>query len=263
MALLATVLLAALAVADFRLARSLAARPQQAFVVAVAALLFLLSYLYFTLWHHLLANVPWDDFTYFERVPAHAATLLILALCWYLPGRIGRGTLIFMLVLGGGYGFLEVGGPMLLPVYADALSNKVERLPHGDIEVIQSTGWSCGPAALAWALETRGVPATERQLADLAASTPFHGTPDSGLLRACHLLGLPATMRRGLRFEDLPTIPKPCLVTWHLSGLLMHWIVVLDAAPDKVKVGDPMMGQVDYTRKEFEHRWMRDALVLQ
>lgn len=263
MALLATVLLAALAVADFRLARVLAARPRRAFVVAVAALLFLLSYLYFTLWNHLLANVPWHDFIYFERLPAHAAILLIVALCWYLPGRISRGTLLFLTLLGGGYGFLEVAGPMLLPVYASTLSDRVERLPNGDTEVIQSTGWSCGPAALAWALQAKGVPATERQLADLAASTPFHGTADAGLLRACHKLGLTAKMRRGLRFEELQALPKPCLVTWHLSGLVMHWIVVLEAGPDEVAVGDPMMGQVDYTREEFARKWMRDALVVE
>ena len=261
MALLATVLLAAVAVGDFRLARALAARPRAALLVAVAALLFVLFYL--GLGSHLLANVPWDNLMYFERLPAHGAILLILALCWYLPGRISRGVLLLLTLLGAGYGFLEVGGPMLLPAYASSLSDQVQRLPRGGIEVIQSTGWSCGPAALAWALETKGIPVTERQVAGLAGSTPFHGTTDAGLLRACHKLGLPATIRRNLRFDDLVALPKPCLVTWHLSGLVLHAIVVLGAGPDKVQVGDPMMGQVDYTREEFEHDWLRDALVVQ
>jgi Peptidase C39 family len=263
MALLATLLLIVLAVADFGLARRLAARPRRAFFLALAALVFLLTYLYLTLWSHLLANVPWDDFIYFERLPAHAAILFIIALCWYLPGRLSRGTILFLLILGGGYGLLEVGGPAFLPVYAGSLSDQVQRLPDGQIEVIQSTGWSCGPAALAWALEEQGLSVTERQLAALAASTPFHGTGDSGMLRACHKLGVPAHLRRELSFDELRALPKPCLVSWHLSGLVMHWIVVLGAGPNKVQVGDPMMGAVDYTRAEFERKWMRDALVLQ
>ena len=263
MALLALVLLAAIAALDFRAARSLAQNPRRAFAVALAALVFVLAYLYFTLFNHLLANVPWDDFIYFERLPAHAAILLIIALCWYLPGRISRGTIIFLLLLGGGYGFLEVGGPLLLPLYAGSLSDRVERLPNGEIEMIQSTGWSCGPAALAWALQTKGLPATERQLAGLAASTPFHGTVDAGLVRACHKLGMSAVMRRPISFEQLEKLPVPCLVTWHLSGAVMHEIAVLRVGPDKVEVGDPMLGQVDYTRAEFERKWLRDALVMQ
>lgn len=262
MALLATLLLAALAVADFRLARKLAARPRLALGVACLSLAFVLTYLYSTLLGHWLANVPWNDFIFFERLPAHAAILLILALCWYLPGRLSRPTLVFLLVLGGGYGFLEVGGPMLLPVYAGTLSNDVTPLRTGRVEVIQSAGWSCGPAALAWALQADGVPATERQLAALAASTPFHGTGDAGLLRACHKLGVPARMQRQLSFDALRERPRPCLVTWHLGGMVMHWIVVLDMGRSKVVVGDPMMGEVDYTRDEFEAKWMHDALVL-
>lgn len=263
MALVATLLLLAVAAVDFRVAKSLATHPRRALWVAAGALIFMLAYLYFTLWHRLLANFPWDDFIYFERVPAYAAILLILALCWYLPGRISRGTLVFLILLGGGYGLLEVSGPLLLPLYADTLSDSVERLGTGEIEVIQSTGWSCGPAALAWALQSKGVAANERELALLAGSTPFHGTGDAGLLRACHKLGQPAHMQRQLSYEQLQAVPKPCLVTWHLSGLLLHWIVVLDAGPEKVAVGDPMMGQVDYSRADFRRDWMRDALVIE
>lgn len=262
MALLATLLLLATAVGMFAWARRLALRPRRAVLTAAAALAVLLAYLYSTLVGHLLANVPWDDFVYFERLPAHAAVLLVVALCWYLPGRIGRPTLALLVLLGGGYGLLEVGGPLLMPLYAGTLSDRVQALPSGKVEVVQSTGWSCGPAALSWALSVAGRPTSERELGLLAASTPFHGTADAGLLRACHRLGYPARMQRRLRFEQLATLPRPFLVTWHLSGMVMHWLVVLDVRGEKVLVGDPMMGEVDYTRAEFERKWMRDALVL-
>lgn len=263
MALLAFLILAGVAVADFRAARTLVGQPRRTTAVAATALVFLLTYLYLTHFSRFISNVPWDDFIYFMRLPAHAAILLILALCWYQPGRLSRGTVIFLLLVGGGYGFLEVGGPLLLPLYADSLSDRGERLSTGEVEVVQSTGWSCGPAALAWALQTKGVPATERQLARLAASTPFHGTTDVGLLRACHKLGVRARVLPLLRFEDLQSLDKPFLTTWHLSGAIMHSIVVLEVGPDKVKVGDPMMGQTEYTRAEFERSWMKSALVLE
>jgi predicted double-glycine peptidase len=66
-----------------------------------------------------------------------------------------------------------------------------------------------------------------------------------------------------LRLEELEALDKPCLVTWHLNGAIMHSIVVLEVEPDKVVVGDPMMGQTEYTRAEFERKWMKDALVVE
>ncbi|MEI6504123.1 MAG: cysteine peptidase family C39 domain-containing protein, partial [Armatimonadota bacterium] len=76
-------------------------------------------------------------------------------------------------------------------------------------------------------------------------------------------LGVSAVMRRPVTFEELAKLPMPCLATWHLSGTVMHEIAILRVEPDKVEVGDPMMGQMDYTRAEFERQWLRDALVLE
>ncbi len=292
MAWLAVMLFVGGAVALWRLAGSLRARQQTAAGAGIAALVFLLGWLYLTCFSHAGAHVPWDDFVFFERLPAHLSVLFILALCWHLPSRVRRGLIVTLLAIAGGYGLLEVSGPLLMPVYGSRLDDTVPvrvgrdilDRPHGtgqdgrsrmsrptrsprpaqlDVQVTQSTGWTCGPAALAWALQLRGMPVSEKRAAFLSATTPFHGTPDRGVLRAAHRLGVPAHMERGLSYEQLMRLPHPSLVTWHLGGMVMHFVVLICMDEQGVTIGDPMLGEVDYSKEEFLAKWGRSVVVLE
>ena len=246
-------------------------RQSTALWAAAGALELLLGWLYLMGYSPAGANVPWDDFIFFERLPAHLAVLFILGLCWHLPSRVSRSLIAVLIVIAGGYGLLEISGPLLLPVYgsrldetvAPALSGAVDT-PTGKsppVELTQSTGWTCGPAALAWAMQLKGLPVSEKQAAQLTATTPFHGTGDRGIVRAAHRLGMPARIVRKLSYEELTTLPHPCLVTWSLGGMVMHFIVVIEADERGVQVGDPMMGRMEYTKEEFLQKWQRNAVV--
>ncbi len=193
---------------------------------------------------------------------AIGAVLFILAVCWHLPSRVRRGLIVTLVAIAGGYGFLEISGPLLMPVYGSRLDDTVAG-PTRDLQVIQSTGWTCGPAALAWALQLRGLPVSEKQAAFLTATTPFHGTPDRGVLRAAHRLGLAAHMERGDSYEQLLRLPRPSLVTWHLGGMVMHFVVLIGMDERGVKIGDPMLGEVDYSKDEFLAKWGRSVVVLE
>lgn len=263
MAWVATAVFVAGTVLAWRLARRLRDQPKVALWAALGALALLLTCLYVFGFSRLGANVPWDDFVFFERLPIHLPALFILGLCWYLPTRVSRGLIVILIVIAGGYGLLEVSGPLLMPVYGARLDDTVAGPAAKYVQVTQSTGWTCGPAALAWALQLKGVPATERQMAMLTATTPFHGTPDRGVIRAAHRLGLKARVVRQLSYEQLRQLPRPALVVWNLGGMVWHFIVLIDIDERGVKVGDPMRGEMEYTRAEFLDKWQRSAVVFE
>jgi len=141
-----------------------------------------------------LRLLPWDDLVFFDRMPLYVAIILLLAIC---RARIERDTMrVLVLVVAalfGAYALTEMAAPMWLPLFADELSAETTGPP----EVVQSTGWSCGAAALAWAARVEGIPASEWQMAELAVTAPLRGTSLRGMLRALHRVGLPATACRG------------------------------------------------------------------
>jgi hypothetical protein len=51
-----------------------------------------------------------------------------------------------------------------------------DRRPGPDHHLMQSTGWSCGPAACAILLSLHGIDATEAEMADRCQAGPFAGT---------------------------------------------------------------------------------------
>lgn len=263
MALLATLLLLIGFAAVWRLGRFTLHRERLAAPLALLCLGFTLAWLYFFQFTAFgLDGIRWDDFVFFERLPAFLPILLILSLCWQHPGRsIGRPVIGVLITIFAGYSLLEVSGPAFMGLYMHGLDDTTPRTGQAP-EVIQSTGWTCGPAALAWAMQDKGVPVSEKHVASLTVTTPFHGTPARGELRAAHKLGVPAYIRRDLEWDDLVALPLPAVITWRMSGVVMHSVALLAVERDRVTIGDPMLGKTDYSREEFLKQWMRDALVL-
>jgi len=206
-----------------------------------------------------LRVVRWDDFVYLERIPLYFAILMLIGLCLPRLGQSTRRGVGVVTVLFSLYAVAEVGAPAALPLYAGQLSADTT----GPDEVTQSTGWSCGAAALAWAARLKGVPASERQMAGLAVIAPLRGAKLRGLVRALHSVGLAAEAKRRARWEELLAAPKPALVGWKLSATVGHVVVVIEASASSVTVGDPLLGQMDYSGHEFLQSWDRDLVVIQ
>ncbi len=202
---------------------------------------------------------PWDDLVFFDRVPLYVAIILLLSIC---RARIDRPTMrllvLIVAALFGAYSVTEIAAPVWLPLFADELSAEAAGPP----EVLQSTGWSCGAAALASAARVEGIPASERQMAELAVTAPLRGTSLRGMLRALHCVGLPATAFRGVTWEDLLAARKPAIVGWKLGATVGHSVVVLSIDGDQVIVADPLIGEIAYTREEFLASWDHELIVL-
>lgn len=128
---------------------------------------------------------------------------------------------------------------------------------------IQSTGYSCAPAAAAMILHRYGIPATENEMAQLCVTrgggTRMSGTSDAGILRG---------LRHKLQARGTPVIttpqyeriPVPSLVPIQLTPRLGHCILVAAVEPDHVSVIDPVYGHGTIPRVQFERAWQKSAI---
>lgn len=208
-----------------------------------------------------LSVIPWDDAIFFDRLPLYVAIVLLLCLCIRRLERPRMGTLVGTIVaIFGLYAVAELAAPIPLPLFSRQLSEETGGTP----EVTQSTGWSCGAAALAWAARLHGIPASERQMAELAVTAPLRGTSTRGMLRALHRVGLDARAIKPGSWEDVVAAPKPAIVGWRLSATVGHSVVLLeiDEERDVVRIGDPLAGEMEYSREQFLDGWMRDLIVI-
>ncbi len=260
MAVAAVVLGSALISAAWASGRWLAATPRRFGWTAGACVAVIALWFY---GHELTALFlrlfSWDDLVFFDRMPLYVAIILLLSVCRPRIDRDTTRTLVFVVAaLFGAYSLTEMAAPLWLPIFADELSPQITGPP----EVLQSTGWSCGAAALAWTARLEGIPASERQMAELAVTAPLRGTSLRGMVRALHRVGLPATAFRGAAWDDLVAARKPAIVGWKLGATVGHSVVVLVIENEQVTVGDPLIGQVAYTREEFLSSWDHELIVL-
>ena len=128
---------------------------------------------------------------------------------------------------------------------------------------LQSTGYSCGPAAAATLLHHYGVSATEDEMAELCVTrgggTRTAGTSDAGILR-----GLRHKLQdRGRAVISTPSydeIPVPSLVAIQLNPRLGHCILISKVESDQVRVIDPLFGRGTIVRSQFERMWQKAAI---
>ncbi|MEN4006209.1 MAG: C39 family peptidase [Methanobacteriaceae archaeon] len=122
--------------------------------------------------------------------------------------------------------------------------------------VMQSTDYSCGPAALATVLQNMGFNSTEGELKVLAG-TDTSGTSMYGLARAAHAKGVSATGMR-LSIDDLK---RNHIVHVVLNGT-PHYSVVREVSENSVRLADPSLGNIVMTREEFNEIYTGHTLVI-
>jgi hypothetical protein len=130
---------------------------------------------------------------------------------------------------------------------------------------MQSTDYTCGPAAAVTALRHLGLRAGEGQIAIASHSSAAIGTPPDMLCRGLRSLypadKLECDLRYFSKLEDLPG-GQPILAVIKYTLLEDHYVVILGMTPEHVLVADPNRGRVAYTRKAFLERWRKLGIVL-
>lgn len=122
--------------------------------------------------------------------------------------------------------------------------------------VMQSTNYTCGPAALATVLSNMGINTTEKELADLAG-TDESGTTMYGLAKAAKEKGLNA-VGMNLAVDDLQAND---IVFLNINGD-PHYSVVIAVTENSVILADPSLGNVEFSKEDFEKYYSGNALVI-
>jgi len=111
--------------------------------------------------------------------------------------------------------------------------------------VMQSTEYSCGPAALATVLQNMGFNVTEQELKVLAG-TDETGTSMYGLAQAAQSKGLNVAGMR-LSIDEL----RPDMIVHVIKDGTPHYRVVREVTENSVKLADPSLGNIEMTREKF------------
>jgi uncharacterized protein len=130
---------------------------------------------------------------------------------------------------------------------------------------LQSTSWTCGPAASVTALRALGIPAEEGQLAILSYTTPMFGTDETLLARAMEQLYRDRYITTDLRYvRSLRELKGQCpaLVAIQLDLTVAHLVTVLKVTDKTVTYGDPLQGRVTCSIEDFEEVWLHRALLV-
>lgn len=130
---------------------------------------------------------------------------------------------------------------------------------------LQSTPWSCAPAAACSLLRMLGVDARESEMARLMRSRPHFGTDllnmHRGLSRKLEGTGYRVELRR-LDYEGLVAAAAPGLASIKLHLLLDHAVAVCKADLEGVTVQDPLHGPLRILRSTFGEIWKREVLLV-
>lgn len=164
-----------------------------------------------------------------------------------------------------GYSLVPFIHPALLRERHLALENSID----ADGICLQSAGYTCGPAAAVTALSRLGIYAREGELAVLAGTSPFLGTPADCLCAALEEGYADAGLRCEYRaFDSVDALAASLrnheVIAVVKHGILVdHYVTVLRVSDREVDVADPLQGKRALERDAFEKIWRFTGVALQ
>ena len=131
---------------------------------------------------------------------------------------------------------------------------------------LQTTQYTCGPAAAVTALRKLGLPAGEGELAILSHAGPTTGTLPALLCKALRDRYTEEGLKCEYRpFESVTQLNGPgiTLAIVREAFLLDHCVAVLGVSNDMVTIADPGIGIRLMSRAQFETIWRFRGILLQ
>lgn len=177
----------------------------------------------------------------------------------------GRGQKILTCALMGIFVILFSVLPFLVPgLIEQRLLNLPTRLDSNGV-CLQSTSYTCGPAAAVTALGKLGFKAHEGQLAVLSHTSPIVGTLPrclSDALRSRYgAQGIECKYRYFDSIEQLKDADFTLAVVKD-SLFSDHCVAVLEVSDQRVCFADPAFGQVSMTKRGFEKIWRFSGITI-
>jgi predicted double-glycine peptidase len=148
--------------------------------------------------------------------------------------------------------------PFFVPVLIRNDLKNLKTNINADNICVQTTNYTCGPAAAVTALHRLGFAAQEGELAILSHTSPVVGTLPWCLYKAIQqryaAQGIECQLRRfdsvtELRGQDVT------LVVVKDAFLLDHCVAVLEVGDETVTIADPSLGRQKMSHKDFENVW--------
>lgn len=130
---------------------------------------------------------------------------------------------------------------------------------------LQSTSYTCAPAAAVTALERLGFSASEGQLAVLSHTSPIAGTLPFCLSDALRSRYGPEGLECEYRhFDSIDELKKAGLTLAVVSDsfLFDHCVAVLEVSEKRVCFADPAFGKVLMSREQFQKIWRFSGITL-
>lgn len=191
---------------------------------------------------------------------APVCTLLLTTPLSRLPSRRQRILIGILMVAAVGQASVV---PFLSPAFNYRYLKGLRTTIDSQGICMQSNGYTCGPAAAVTALRRLGIEAQEGQLAILARTTRFTGTPADLLCLAiqkehgvrCH----PVCVRN---ITDLRG-KEPFIAVVKYAFLIDHYVTVLNIGDSTILIGDPLVGQTEMSHEEFTRTWRRCGILLE
>jgi predicted double-glycine peptidase len=201
-----------------------------------------------------------------EGVASVPAYMVVVGVVWARAQRRRERTLAAAALLVGVVFFLHGAGWMLQPATSFALDPSLSGGDDEEHAVLQSSDYSCVPAATATALGRIGVMTSEAQMAQLTFTVPGSGAT---LLRALAGInarlegtGISATLLQS-PVREIARLPMPLLTPLQLSATQLHMVVVEKVDRHGIWVSDPMSGRLLMDRDEFAKAYTGSVIAFQ
>jgi hypothetical protein len=193
---------------------------------------------------------------------ALTVTMGAMTLIGRLTNRIEK-SVVFLFMLG----VVAWGAvlPFALPLI---LKNDLANLPtvtNADNICVQSTPYTCGPAAAVTALRQLGFQAQEGELAVLSHTSPIVGTMPWTLCKTIQDRYAASGVDCQFRQFDSVNQLKDADVTLAVikdAFLLDHCVAILDVTDETVTIGDPILGKFKMSHKDFQSVWRFYGITL-
>lgn len=155
--------------------------------------------------------------------------------------------------------------PFLAPaLLQDRLANLETTIDANGV-CLQTTGYTCGPAAAVTALRRLGLPADEGEIAVLSHASPMTGTFPVSLCKALQNRYAADGLRCRYRpFGSISELRDSGITLAVVKDALLvdHCVAVLDISDTTVTVADPRSGVRPMSREKFEAIWRFCGIVL-
>jgi len=177
----------------------------------------------------------------------------------------GRRIKILLAILVVAVVLSQSVAPFAVPLFMVGKLESLETTLDKNDVCLQSTGYTCGPAAAVSALGQFGIEADEGQIA-LRAFTTTSGTDPDLLCRTINDMyadqGITAAYRPFKFIDELKDAGVTIVVIKH-SFLIDHYVTVLDVTDDEIVTADSLVGRYSMSHSHFLTIWRSTGIVIQ